>query len=240
MSVFDTTQCTLGEGSLWHPGRNTLFWFDILGKTLFAKDDNGQRSWSFDSHHSAAGWVDENTLLIASETALWRFDIEAGTREYLIGLEAENAVTRSNDGRADPWGGFWIGTMGKAAEPQAGAIYRYYRGALRQLHPQITISNAICFAPDRSCAYFTDTVTQQVMRQPLRAEDGWPAGPAEVLIDLSATRLNPDGAVTDAAGNIWIAMWGASCVICYDSTGREVHDGIEHSHAAGRRWSWEA
>ena len=174
-----------------------------------------------EEHFSAAGWVDRETLVLASETALWRFDIESGSKEKLCDLEADNPVTRSNDGRADPWGGFWIGTMGKAAEPQAGSIYRYYRGEVRRLVPDVSISNAICFAPDRSCAYYTDTVTQQVMRQPLRAADGWPEGAASVFVDLKEARMNPDGAVTDAEGNLWIAMWGAACVVCFDTSGTE-------------------
>lgn len=63
-----------------------------------------------------------NTLLIASESALMRFDIPNGKSETLCPLEADNRATRSNDGRADPWGGFWIGTMGKGCELGAGAI----------------------------------------------------------------------------------------------------------------------
>lgn len=213
--VFDTTRCALGEGPLWHPGRKALFWFDILGHRLFGE---GQ-SWGFDEHVSAAGWVSDHQLLIASETKLQLFDLTSGTSELVCPLEADTPVTRSNDGRADPYGGFWIGTMGKGAEPQAGAIYRYYRGELRQLYPDITISNAICFSPDGLYAYFTDTPTKIIMRQPLNTKDGWPVGKPEPWLDLSAEGLNPDGAVIDAAGNFWNAQWGASRVACYAPDG---------------------
>ena len=57
-------------------------------------------------------------------------------------LEADRPGTRSNDGRADPHGGFWIGTMSKTAAEGEGAIYRYYRGEVRRLHPGITIPNS--------------------------------------------------------------------------------------------------
>jgi sugar lactone lactonase YvrE len=221
MSVFDSRQCTLGEGPLWHPVRGALFWFDILGKRMLARQGETVNAWDFDAHFSAAGWVDENTLLLASETALWRFDIETGDKVQICALEADNPVTRSNDGRADPWGGFWIGTMGKDTEKQAGAIYRYYRGELRKLLSDITISNAISFAPDQSCAYYADTATQKIMRQPLNADDGWPLGTAEVFVDLSATNLYPDGAVTDADGTLWVAIWGSSCVIAFGPDGTE-------------------
>ena len=92
-----------------------------------------QKSWDFSEHVSAAGWVDHDTLLIASETGLWRFSLTTGRKDLVVALEADNPITRSNDGRADPWGGFWIGTMGKRAEPGAGAIYRFWQGALRRL-----------------------------------------------------------------------------------------------------------
>ncbi|WP_299724536.1 SMP-30/gluconolactonase/LRE family protein [uncultured Tateyamaria sp.] len=217
MEVFDDRACALGEGPLWHPIRNELFWFDILNKTLHAKGENRQ-SWTFDDHVSAAGWVDENTLLMASATGLWRFDIPTGARELVTPLEADNPVTRSNDGRADLQGGFWIGTMGIKAEAYAGSIYRYYRGELRQLFDRITISNAICFAPDGQVAYFCDTFSKQIQKVALDT-DGWPSAEPQVFLDLREDGLNPDGAVVDSLGNLWNAQWGASRMACYAPDG---------------------
>ena len=57
---------------------------------------------------------------------------------------------------------------------------------LLPLFSGITISKAICFAHDHSCAYFTDTPTKQIMRQPLDKE-GWPTGAATVLVDLTSS-----------------------------------------------------
>ncbi len=215
--IFDDTQCQLGEGPLWHPEREQLFWFDILGHRLHTK---GQH-WQFDTYVSAAGWIDRDTLLVASARALHRFDITTGDQEEVCPLEANNPVTRSNDGRADPQGGFWIGTMGLNAEDGAGAIYRYYKGELRQLFAPITISNAICFAPDGKTAYFTDTPTQKIMRVALDA-DGWPDGDAVVHIDLTGTDFRPDGAVVDAAGNLWNAQWGTARVAGYRPDGEFI------------------
>jgi len=220
--IFDDRPCELGEGPLWHPLRQQLFWFDILGKRLLSQKDGEQLSWSFDEHVSAAGWVDIDTLLIASETALFTFDLTTGAQKPVCGLEADNAMTRSNDGRADPFGGFWIGTMGKASEPRAGAIYRLYKGELRCIISDVTISNSICFAPDGSRAYFTDTVTKQIMSVALDNNNGWLAGEPEVFIDLAAEGLNPDGSVVDAQGNLWNAQWGAHRVACYASDGTFV------------------
>lgn len=217
--VFDSRPCELGEGPLWHPIREQLFWFDIIGKRLLTRSAEALQHWQFDEHVSAAGWIDRDSLLIASETALFQFNLVSGARENLCALEADNPVTRSNDGRADPFGGFWIGTMGKAAEPGAGAIYRYFKGELRCLFNPISISNAICFTPDGGHAHFTDTVTGQVMRVALDRQ-GWPAANPEVWLDLRGQSLHPDGAVIDASGTLWLAEWGAGRVAAYAPDGR--------------------
>jgi sugar lactone lactonase YvrE len=213
--IWDDTICTLGEGPLWHPERQQFFWFDIMGKRLHTKG----RRWQFGEYVSAAGWIDRDQLLIASQTKLFNFDLTSGTAETICPLEADNPVTRSNDGRADPQGGFWIGTMGIHAEPGAGAIWRYYRGELRRIFAPITISNAICFAPDGSTAYFCDTPTKRIMRTGLDAQ-GWPVGDPSTHIDMTAEGLKPDGAVVDTAGNLWNAQWGAARVACYDPAGK--------------------
>jgi len=216
--VFDDRACVLGEGPLWHPLREQFFWFDILRKSLMSRIGDQTLEWQFDEHVSAAGWIDENRLLVASESSLSTFDLETDESEWVIGLEVDNAITRSNDGRADPFGGFWIGTMGKSAEKGAGAIYRFYKGELRKLFDGISVSNAICFAPDGTCAYFTDTHSRQVMRQQLDAI-GWPHGQPEVFVDLREQGLNPDGAVVDGTGCIWIALWGAGQIARFDPQG---------------------
>jgi sugar lactone lactonase YvrE len=218
--LFDATQCDLGEGPLWHPLRAQLFWFDINGHRLHTRQQGHTETWQFDEYVSAAGWVDEDRLVIASETGLSLFDLATGDQERLCDVEKDNPTTRSNDGRADPQGGFWIGTMGKAKQPKAGAIWRYYRGELRLLFPDITISNAICFAPSGDLAYFTDTPTGKVWRQPLDSA-GWPEGDPEPFLDLPAETYRPDGAVVDAEGDLWIAQYGHGQVVRFDAAGEQ-------------------
>lgn len=219
--IYDKRPCELGEGALWHPERKQLFWFDILGKKLHTTDRNGPQTFSFVEMVSAAGWVTRDHLLIAGERDLFLFEIESEEIETVAELEADNPATRSNDGRADRQGGFWIGTMGKRGGDDVGmgAIYRFYKGELRKLFDGLTIPNAICFSPDGRTAYFTDTMTQRINRVALDPQ-GWPAEAPQTLVDLAAEGLFPDGATVDAAGNIWNAQWGASRVACYSPQGQ--------------------
>ncbi len=222
--IYDPRPCELGEGALWHPERRQLFWFDILGKKLHTVSRDGPQTSSFVEMVSAAGWVTRDHLLIAGERDLFLFELESEEIETLTELEAGNPRTRSNDGRADRQGGFWIGTMGKRGgdDPGMGSIYRWYRGELRKLFGGLTIPNSICFAPDGRTAYFADTVTQRINRVALDA-DGWPADQPELFVDLASEGLFPDGATVDAAGNLWNAQWGAGRVACYSPAGTFLH-----------------
>ncbi|MEM9756589.1 MAG: SMP-30/gluconolactonase/LRE family protein, partial [Pseudomonadota bacterium] len=218
--VRDTRLCALGEGPIWHPGRRELFWFDILGNRLLSDDG---KEWAFDRNVSAAGWVDDTSLLVATETDLAQLDLDSGTLTQIAALEDDLPATRSNDGRADPSGGFWIGTMGKDAQHGAGAIYRFYRGELRRLVSPVTIPNAICFPPDGAHAYYTDTAVGIVWRVSLDSH-GWPDGEPQAFLDLGPD-AGIDGAVVDTDGRFWNAQWGHYRVAVYapDGTLLEVH-----------------
>jgi len=111
--------------------------------------------------------------------------------------------------------------MGKEAASRQGkgAIYRFYRGELRLLYPGISIPNSMCFQPDGKTGYFSDSAQYKVMRVALDAQ-GWPVGTPQTFLDFSAERIEPDGAVVDAAGNVWVAQWGASRVAAYAPDGR--------------------
>lgn len=219
--IYDERICELGEGALWHPERGQYFWFDILGRRLLSRQMGEAQEWRFDLMASAAGWVDADHLLIAHEHGLGLLNLTSGNLKPVAAIEAEKPETRSNDGRADRQGGFWFGTMGKQAEPDAGAVYRYYKGEIRKLVDGITIPNAISFSPDGTSAYFADTSMRIIWTQPLDRQ-GWPAGEARLFVDCAPLDLSPDGAVTDSEGALWVACWGAGVVIRFGTDGRQL------------------
>ncbi|WP_265501607.1 SMP-30/gluconolactonase/LRE family protein [Paracoccus beibuensis] len=222
MNAYDDRPCELGEGPLWHPERRQFFWFDILNRRLLSRDGGRAREWRFDRMASAAGWVDRDRLMIATETGLALLDLRDGSLGDVAAVEADDPETRSNDGRADRQGGFWFSTMGKSAQAGRGSIYRYYRGQVRRVVEGLTISNAICFAPDGRSAYYSCTKAATVWWLPLDA-DGWPDGPAQLFLDLSPEGANPDGAVVDSEGGFCCALWGLGAVRRYDADGKQTH-----------------
>ena len=221
--IFDKTPCRLGEGPIWHPLRESLIWFDILGKCLFERRevDLSAKRLSFDSYVSAGAWISHSELLVASSKELFIVDLDTGISRKLVNLESENSLTRSNDGRADPYGGFWIGTMSIKMERGQGAIYRFYKGELRKLFSSISIPNSICFSPEGKIAYFTDTVQGEVLRVTLDVS-GWPKSQPELFVNCRSEGINPDGSVVDRDGCLWNAQWGYSRVARYSERGELI------------------
>ncbi|NKB51536.1 MAG: SMP-30/gluconolactonase/LRE family protein [Rhizobiaceae bacterium] len=212
--------CTLGEGPLWHPERERLYWFDIPVGRLHVCNYLGDQHhfWDFGEPASAAGWLDKQTLLVATASGLQKFDLPTGRWETVIDLESDNPLTRSNDGRIGPDGSFWIGTMARDGSPHEGAFHRYHNGKIDCLASRASIPNATCFSPDGKTAYLADTRKQIIWRWPLD-DLGNPVGEKQTHINLRDENINPDGAVCDAEGYLWNAQWGAWRIARYAPDG---------------------
>lgn len=224
VEIFDDTVCELGEGPSYDPGTDTLFWFDIAGRRLLERQVETETRVVHSLPHmaSAIATIDANRQLLVTEIGLHVRDRRSGELELIQPIEADNAVTRSNDARVHPSGAFWVGTMGKNAERHAGAIYWYRQGELQLLYPDISISNSICFSPDGSIGYFTDTMKGLLFRVTCDPATGLPTGEPVVFVDHRNQPGGLDGSIVDADGNLWNARWGAAALDVYSPDGKLV------------------
>lgn len=222
-SILCDEHCHLGEGPTYDVATDTAWWFDIREEKLYeAHLGRGHiRSHKLGRMASALGRIDAEQQLIVAEDGLYIRRIADGAMTLFRALEADNPNTRSNDARVHASGTFWIGTMGRKAEPGAGAIYALHRGKLSTLFPGISIPNSICFSPDGALGYFADTARNVLYRVALNPATGLPRADPEVL--LRHTGLGGlDGSVVDADGLIWNACWGGSRIDVYSPQGERV------------------
>jgi sugar lactone lactonase YvrE len=222
-TVLCSERCHLGEGPTYDAATDTAWWFDIVERRLFeARLGTGQTTiHSLEVMGSALGRIDAHRQLLVADDGLYIRDTADGRMTLYHQLEADNAATRSNDARVHPSGTFWIGTMGRQAEPGLGAIYALHRGELSRLYEQITIPNAICFSPDGTIGYFADTGKNTLFRVDLDAATSLPRSEPVALV----TRRDGgdiDGAVVDADGLIWNARWGGGCIDVYSPQGEHL------------------
>lgn len=208
--------CELGEGPYYDRATDTAWWFDIVGRKLveYHFEENRSQVHELPCMGSVIAPVDRERQLLAMEDGLYLRSQASGRLDLLAAMEADNAITRSNDGRVHPSGRLWIGTMGKRAEHQAGSIYWFDGRELRRLYSDISIPNSICFAPDGRTGYFADTALNTVWRVALDPATGLPTGVPELHLSEKDLPLGGsfDGSVIDVDGVLWNAAWGGGSV----------------------------
>lgn len=223
-AVLCAQQLQLGEGPTYDPATDTAWWFNIKGRELhqlqLSTGDKTVHPLPFMA--SVLARIDDHRQLIATEDGLFLRETATGLLTFHAALEADKPDNRSNDGRVHQSGALWVGTMGKSAEDGAGAIYHVSGDTVTTLFPEISIPNAICFSPDGSIAYFTDSKRGLLMTVNIDPATGLPVSSPEVLIDPAGAEGDFDGAVCDANGDIINARWGAGAVDRYDPSGRHL------------------
>lgn len=223
-ATLSSIACHLGEGPVYEAGTDSLWWFDILGKTLHGLQigSGAQEQHALPMMASVVARIDDERQLLATEHGLFIRQRAGGDLALYCELEPDKTANRSNDGRVHPCGSLWIGTMAKDAEAGAGAIYHVAGGKATKLFADLGIPNSICFSPDGATGYFVDTQVNRLMRVPLDPATGLPAGEASVLVDTSSRAGSMDGSVCDSDGHIWNARWGAGAIDQYAADGRHL------------------
>lgn len=209
--------CRCGEGPLWHPDRNLLYWIDVDNGKMYAYDPKERSATRILQGDIIGGTtLQENGDLLLfmqrGQIALW--NPEKGLqvqRDHTPG--AEN--TRFNDVIAAPDGGVFAGTMPEGEQP--GKLYRLEpNGSIRVLLDDIGQPNGMGFSPDRKTFYLTDTRNRRI--ESFRYENG-ELQERQTLITVKGDG-QPDGMTVDENGHLWVALWDGEAILRYDSTGQ--------------------
>jgi sugar lactone lactonase YvrE len=209
----------LGEGALWSPRTQALWWVDILGRRLhrWQWTDGARSSWDFGEEVSAvAERADGAGLLLALRHGFAAFDPQDGRLAPLHQVADEPAHNRFNDAKCDAQGRFWAGSMDFGCALPTGALYRFDAdGGCTRHDAGFAVTNGPTWSRDGRTMFFNDTVQGQVLAYDFDAAAGRIAR-RRPWLRLAAEDGVPDGMCTDAAGRIWIAHWGGGCVSCHD------------------------
>jgi sugar lactone lactonase YvrE len=216
-------QATLGEGARWDARRDELLRVDILGGTVHRDriDEAGAlvpvRAYQVPGTVGAIAPIEgDDGWLIAANRGVAYLSVDGQVHE-LAQIAPEGV--RMNDAACDPQGRFWAGTMGDSYRPGAGSLYRLERdGRVETVLDGLTISNGLGWSPDGATMYFADSDPGIVHAFAFDGERGT-ISEARVLIDATEEKGKPDGLTVDAAGDLWVAMWGIGSVRRYGPDG---------------------
>ncbi len=205
-------QALTGESPFWDAAGGVLWWIDIQGQRLLGfAPATGERS----EHRLPLmpGFVvgrRSGGLALGLEDGIYAFDPAAGLGDRLVAVEADKPGNRLNDGKPDPRGRLWFGTMDKTGGgAPVGALYRLgLDGGLHAERQQIRIPNAIAYMPDGSAMLFSDSRTATVETADYDVATG-ARGESRIFVRY-ADGEHPDGVCVDADGGVWIAVVGGS------------------------------
>jgi len=227
-----TERYTLGEGIRWDEVRQELAWVDIAGiSSRMMRARVSDESVDIVATHEFAPnftvfapFVDRSLGWLAGyNDAIVRFT-QGGDVVHLVTLEPGAAGTlRTNDGTADPWGGFWVGTMGTGGHEPIGSLYRYVNGEVTTVREGCTIPNGTSWSADGRTMYWTDSALGTIFRAPVD-EAGWPGTFEPFIVFPDPSMEAPDGHCIDERGHLWVAVWG----------GREVREFTPEGELVGR------
>lgn len=222
-----------GEGVVWNAEEAAVYWTDINRFLIHRLDTlgGGVHTWMFDEPVVALALTNRlGTMLVAlgSRLLLWRPETDA-RQEHGFVLPGWPRV-RLNDGRADPLGNFWVGSMrnnvladGEAGEsgPGEGALFRIAPdGAVTVWRERLGISNTLCWSPDRTRFYFGDTLENEIRVYDYDTTTGDIANERPFL--LAAGAGFPDGSAIDAEGWLWNCRWAGGCILRASPDGKAV------------------
>ncbi len=207
-------RAALGEGAIWHAAKRRLYWVDIDGGSVHEFDPatGHDRAMPVGAKVGAVVPRARGGLMLAVQSGLASFDRESDRLALVATPEADVPGNRFNDGKCDPSGRFWAGTMDAGCAPGRGALYRLDADmSVHRVIGNVSISNGLAWSLDRRVLYYIDSPTAVVAAFDYDDTTGAITRRREV-VTVPKKLEAPDGMTIDSEGMLWVAHWGPGAV----------------------------
>src|SRR6056297_3297415 len=207
----------LGEGPVWSSTRQCLYWVDIDAGLIhsFSPATDARRTWDVGVKVGAVVPRSEAAgggLLLATEKGFVGFEEESEQLEYIVDPEEGNPDTRFNDGKCDPAGRFWAGTMSYSRTKGAANLWCLEVDySVTERVSGVTVSNGITWSLDEKTMYYIDSNEFAVVAFDYNHENGVINNPRPAVL-VPEKLGKPDGMCIDADGKLWTALFRGGAV----------------------------
>ncbi len=217
------THCIIGEGPVWDERTGKLYFIDILGRSFYCFDgEKTEKLIGFDQSLGFAVLREKGGIIAGLQKGYYFADPETGRIEQLADPEPDRAEGRFNDGKVDPAGRVWGGTMPTSLDTgygEAGPDSALYcmdtDGSIKTMLTGVIQGNGMGWTKDTKKFYFVDTQKHTVQEFDYDIEKNELSN-GRVCVTVPPEEGIPDGMTVDDEGNIWVALWGGRSVVKYD------------------------
>jgi sugar lactone lactonase YvrE len=215
----------LGEGPCWDTETGVLYWVNILDKKVNIYDPRtgNNREIQLDQMVGTIVPRESGGLVTALQNGFYFLDPDTEKLTPIHDPEAGKPENRFNDGKCDPYGRFWAGTMSLSEESRQGSLYCLDTDLkVTSKQENLTISNGLAWSPNHKYMYLIDTPTKKVTRFDYDLDTGHIENSVEVVSFPEGIGA-PDGMTIDEEGMLWVAHWGGAQISRWDpATGKQL------------------
>ena len=219
-----------GEGPIYWD--NHLLYVDIEGHSLIRLNPETQEEeiWEMGERIGTVVPTLNQDFICAGDSGIYRFDPSNGQKTNLADPEVKKRPeNRFNDGKCDPSGRFWAGTISTVKKEGDANLYQLDQSGFLTLQVSgVTNSNGICWNASKTEMYYIDTPTQKVVAYEYDDQTG-KLGRSRVAVDFKDlnTEGSPDGMTIDEDGMLWVALCHGGAVVQVNPESGELLQKVE-------------
>jgi len=229
VKVLVDIRALVGEGALWDEQAQVFYWVDILSNALYVYDPatGENRHYDIGQHVGTVVLRQSGGVMLALANGFASYDLASGQLTFIADPESHLPGNRFNDGKCDPGGRFWAGTMAYTNQSTQGSLYRLDPDmSVHKMLGSIGISNGIVWTADKRTMYYIDSTAGTVRAFDYDNASG-DISNERVIVSVPKEMGLPDGMAIDADGNLWVAHYGGGCVRCWNPHTGQVIDQID-------------
>jgi sugar lactone lactonase YvrE len=216
----------LGEGPVWDSRSNRILWIDILKGMIhqFFPHTHTYKATPVDQLISAIAMTENGSIIATSKSGFVSLDLETGVINSIVDVEKGIPDNRFNDGKCDPAGRFWAGTMSIFDTPKAGTLYVLDTDLSVSVKiKEVSCSNGLAWSVDKKTFYYIDSPTRDIAAYDYDMPSSTISN-KRIIIRVPPSMGYPDGMTIDAEGMLWIAMWNGWKIVRYNpETGKQIY-----------------
>jgi len=214
----------LGEGTLWVPTLNSIFFVDIKKKKIFILNTKTKKKKIFEVNKEIGflSHIKRNIFMLGLKSELRIVNLKNKKIIFSTKIEPRLINNRINDGKTDSVGRLWFGTMDNfERKKNSGSLYCLDNSLkLHKIDSKYYITNGPAFL-NKNNFYHTDSGRRIIYK--IKINSKFQIVKKSIFIKFSKKEGSPDGMTTDIKNNLWVCHYHGACISAYDLKGTKIH-----------------